>query len=94
MKRLALVAPLFLLVGCVPIPEATTPEVCIAALDAADELLTISVEAQYVSADAIEAAFYRDADALERAATQLDALTQRVNANPYSELAKECRTNG
>ena len=45
MKRLALVAPLFLLVGCVPIPEATTPEVCVAALDAADELLTISVEA-------------------------------------------------
>ncbi len=87
-------------------PEPTTPQVCIDALDEAEYLASLSADVTNINADvmgntmvdAITAAYEWDADGLDQATseiatatTEIEAITEKVEASNYADLAADCR---
>lgn len=89
------VAGLLLLSGCSAPAEAepTTPEACITALDNAETLDDLLIEAIDSSSRASKAALYRDADAIDDETAFIESITDEVQQTraSYDLNAAECR---
>ena len=87
-------------------PEPTTPQACLDALDEAEYLASLSADVATINADvmgntmvdAITAAYEWDADGIDQATreistatAQINAITEKVEASDYTDLAAACR---
>lgn len=89
-------------------PEAFTPQACLDALDEAEYLASLSADVTNINADvmgntmvdAITAAYEWDADGLDQATreistatSEIEAITEKVEASNYTDLAAACRAS-
>lgn len=76
------------LTGCT---SSNNSSACTEALNAADRLHNTFAKVLVVQNDALEAAYLRDADRLQRDSAQMEILTREVAENPYGSLRDQCR---
>lgn len=71
----------------------SVPDVCMAALDHADDVITSAGEALQLVPDVLEAYQYEDLDAMDRAGTKLAGyMSDMESAGPsYVDSKEECR---
>jgi len=71
----------------------TVPDVCLEALDLAEDLIELSVEAMGHAGDAMAAVSTFDADGINAASGEIEAMTPEVQLvrAAYDQAAGECR---